>query len=281
MAEHIDRLEAIASNYDAIVLDQWGVLHDGMTPYPSAINCLNGLHARGARLAVLSNSGKRSVPNLRRIVGMGFSQKLFTTIMTSGEALWRDMARGDIATTHLFPIERAPGDARHWAQGLNLALVALSDADAILLMGLPDGSAEDEFQVILEDALKRGMPIYCSNPDQASPRSDALVVSPGAIARHYKAMGGQVYFYGKPYLPVFQAVEKAMGAGRHLMVGDSLDHDIAGAANAGWDTLLVLGGLYKRRFGACHHDAQRCAILADLVQQKRVSAPTYTINELQ
>jgi len=58
MAQIIDNISTIASNYDVIVLDQYGVLHDGKAPYASAIECLNNLTKNGTRLAVLSNSGK-------------------------------------------------------------------------------------------------------------------------------------------------------------------------------------------------------------------------------
>ncbi|MBT6532290.1 MAG: TIGR01459 family HAD-type hydrolase, partial [Marinovum sp.] len=47
MSQQIDTLAEIAANYDAIVLDQWGVLHDGSAPYDQAVNALNGLHASG------------------------------------------------------------------------------------------------------------------------------------------------------------------------------------------------------------------------------------------
>ena len=33
----------IASAYDGFVLDLWGVVHDGVTPYPGVADCLAGL----------------------------------------------------------------------------------------------------------------------------------------------------------------------------------------------------------------------------------------------
>ncbi|MBT6506361.1 MAG: TIGR01459 family HAD-type hydrolase, partial [Marinovum sp.] len=97
MSQQIDTLAEIAANYDAIVLDQWGVLHDGSAPYDQAVNALNGLHASGVRLAVLSNSGKRSALNALRIEDMGFPPDIFSDVMTSGEALWQDIAKGFIS----------------------------------------------------------------------------------------------------------------------------------------------------------------------------------------
>ncbi|MCU0818115.1 MAG: hypothetical protein MUF11_02270 [Beijerinckiaceae bacterium] len=63
---HLASLRDIAGEFDAIVFDQWGVLHNGSTAYPGAIAAMEALADGPARLAVLSNSGKRSAPKARR-----------------------------------------------------------------------------------------------------------------------------------------------------------------------------------------------------------------------
>ena len=100
----IGSITEIADRFEAIVLDQWGVLHDGTAPYPGAVDTLDHLSQRGCRLAVLSNSGKRADLNRARIAAMGFSASLFDCVMTSGEALWLDAAAGRVAETRFFPI---------------------------------------------------------------------------------------------------------------------------------------------------------------------------------
>ena len=68
---------------------------------------------------------------------MGFSNFLFEFIMTSGEALWRDIAYKKIKEENFFPIERNLGDAKVWANGLEISLeCSINSAQAILLMGL-------------------------------------------------------------------------------------------------------------------------------------------------
>ncbi|MDP9341490.1 MAG: GNAT family N-acetyltransferase [Actinomycetota bacterium] len=44
---------------------------------------------------------------------------------------------------------------------------------------------------------------------------------------------------GKPHRPLFEAALERAGGGRPLVVGDRIDTDIAGAAEMGWDSLLV------------------------------------------
>ena len=96
-------------------------------------------------------------------------------------------------------------------------------------MGLPDAAKLADWQPVLDQAFAADLPIYCSNPDQHSPREDGLVISAGALARAYSQRSGRVIYYGKPHRPVFQALSASLKAQRVLMVGDSLDHDIAGA----------------------------------------------------
>jgi hypothetical protein len=139
MPRAVARLSEVARQFGAVVLDQWGVLHDGTRPYPGAVTCVAGLAAARVRLAVLSNSGRRAAPNAARIAAMGFDPAVLACVMTSDEALWTDLAAGRVRARRLCPFEPSPGDAADWASGLD---VVLSDdpkaADAVLLMGLPD-----------------------------------------------------------------------------------------------------------------------------------------------
>jgi HAD superfamily hydrolase (TIGR01459 family) len=271
MTTAIENLVQIAGRFDAIVLDQWGVLHDGSAPYPGAIAALLSLKAGGTRLGVLSNSGKRAGPNIARIAAMGFPAALFDVVMTSGEALWRDIHTGRIPARRLYPIEGSVGDARAWAQGLDVTLVeSPGDAEAILLMGLPDDTPLH--------SLPQGLPVFCTNPDRASPRAGGNVTSPGAVAHAHAQQGGDVRFYGKPHLSVFRAVETALALppARLVMVGDSLEHDIAGANGAGWASVFIQGGLHRRDFSGAAPAPQT---LARLVKHAG-AAPTYCLQTL-
>lgn len=278
MTRAIESLAEVAALYDAIVLDQWGVLHNGTAPYPGAVAALNSLHSHGTTLAVLSNSGKRSDANAQRIAKIGFSNDLFQRVMTSGEALWADVSSGAASMSKAYPIERSSGDAITWSEGLSLEIVDDIDAaDAVLLMGLPDGTHLDDWGDVIRRILSKNLTIYCSNPDLASPREDGqAVVSPGALAGEYMIQGGSVVFYGKPHLPIFNALEAALGTQRLLMVGDSLDHDIAGANAAGWDSVLIQNGLYQADFAK----GRPADVLGRLCTQKSVQPPTYTIGSL-
>ncbi|MEE8544841.1 MAG: TIGR01459 family HAD-type hydrolase, partial [Alphaproteobacteria bacterium] len=53
-------LASIAGRYDALILDLWGVAHDGQRPYPGALDCLERLGAAGKRRLFLSNAPRRA-----------------------------------------------------------------------------------------------------------------------------------------------------------------------------------------------------------------------------
>lgn len=248
----LDSILSVANRYDAIVFDQWGVLHDGSAPYPDALRTIEQLKLSDQVLAVLSNSGKSAAVNRNRITGMGFAPDAFGVVMTSGEALKIDAKAGRLGDINsLFAITSKAGDAESWAEGLTMKFVGtVADADAVLLMGLPDGQMHKFERTILDEALNMGKPLICSNPDRASPRADGILVeSPGALAHEYAAAGGKVLFYGKPYRPIFDALSEKLDVARILMVGDSPEHDIKGAKTAGWDSLFICGGIH-----ADHHD---------------------------
>lgn len=281
MPQVIESLAEVATVFEAIVLDQFGVLHDGTHPYPRAIAATKALRETSTALAILSNSGKRARVNADRIAAMGFDLALFETVMTSGEALWRDIAGGTVSTKTVYPIERDPGDAALWAQGLDITLTHdVSEAEAVLLMGLPDHADRATLDRCLALARAQGKPVFCTNPDRASPRADgSTVLSPGALAHEYLAEGGTVRFYGKPHGPVFKAVESALRCTpeKVLMVGDSLEHDIAGAKAAGWATAFVLNGLHAAAFaGSDDHVTD----LAHLARAEGTPLPDYILREL-
>ncbi|MCH8189670.1 MAG: TIGR01459 family HAD-type hydrolase, partial [Proteobacteria bacterium] len=53
-------LREVIAGYDALILDLWGVVHDGLTPYDGAIDCLARLAGAGKRVVILSNAPRRA-----------------------------------------------------------------------------------------------------------------------------------------------------------------------------------------------------------------------------
>ena len=280
-----------ADAFDVAVLDQWGVLHDGTTAYPQAAQAMLALHAAGKHIIVLSNSGKRSDLNRDRIAKRGLPIETVTKVVTSGEALWEDLTEQQLEIAGvkpqvLYPICDYHNDAIDWAgkkTPIEISLDLNETVDAILLMGLTDGTAPDAYDDIFDEAIEMQMPLICSNPDKTSVRDSALVISPGALADRYAAMGGEVVWYGKPYANVYRAVIRAFAKlppNRFLMVGDSLEHDIGGAQRVGFQSAWIRGGIHAHQFAESTNQEQIQEISEELVEQASVNPPEYSLQLL-
>jgi HAD superfamily hydrolase (TIGR01459 family) len=247
----IDGLAVIANEYDVVALDQFGVLHDGSLPYAGAVRALTGLRATGKRIVVLTNSGKRAIANAHRLAEMGFAADAFDAVVSSGETAWSMIN----ASTLGAPFQRGAstciigksGDD-YGFDGLDLRFVtAPADADFLLILGSDAPTRSLETQVAaLASAAARRIPALCANPDLTMLTRHGHQPAPGAIAAGYAALGGTVRYLGKPYPDIYaEIVRLAAGSlpARILAVGDSLAHDVAGAARAGFGTALVRTGV--------------------------------------
>ncbi|QPF86817.1 TIGR01459 family HAD-type hydrolase [Bradyrhizobium genosp. L] len=252
-ATDIAGLHQIIDRFDHVLLDQWGTLHEGQSIFPAARECLARLRQAGKRVLVLSNSGKRARSNAQRLAALGLPQDAYDGILTSGEVAWSGLkARMQAPFAELgrrcFLIAR--GGDRTIVDGLDLAVVAdVDDADFILLAGLDDAAAAPErWRPRLTGAATRGLPMLCANPDLTMFGAEGLIPAPGALARFYATLGGRVSYVGKPHAPIFAAALERLGhpsPARVLMIGDSLDHDVAGARAAGMLALLLRAGVHR------------------------------------
>lgn len=60
-----------------MLLDQFGVLHDGQQPYAHALEAVELLHDAGKQILVLSNSSRRSGGTIGKLAKMGFNAEWF------------------------------------------------------------------------------------------------------------------------------------------------------------------------------------------------------------
>ncbi len=251
--KQIAGLREVAEGYDGLILDLWGVVHDGVRPYPGAVDCLRALRAAGKRVVMLTNAPRRAEPIREQLRGMGVEDALYDGVMSSGEAvhlMLRDRPDAWWAGLGRRVYHLGPERDRNVVAGLDLELVGRPGAATVLLNTGPDdqlgGEDEAAFDPVLKACAAAGLPMICANPDLAVIRGGVRVICAGALAVRYEAMGGQVASLGKPdpaiYAPVFGML--GVERGRVLAVGDALRTDIAGAAAVGVDACWVLGGLH-------------------------------------
>ena len=81
----------ISDSYSGFIIDQWGVLHDGVRSFDGVVDCLRQLKDRRKYVIILSNSGKRAENNALRMADLGISPDLYDKIITSGEITWQGL----------------------------------------------------------------------------------------------------------------------------------------------------------------------------------------------
>ena len=259
--ELIDGLAPLVQRYDALILDLWGVAHDGRAPYPAALDCLERLEAAGKRRLFLSNAPRRSVAVVPYLSDMGIERGAhFDHLVTSGDLTRAALeGRGDAFHGALGRryLQIGPERDRGLLAGLDYAPVAEADADFVLETGLYDDQTETlaDYAALLGRLAARDLPMVCANPDLTVMRGAQIIICAGAIAGAYEALGGLVRSHGKPDTSAYDHCLALLGAperGRVLALGDSLRTDIRGANAAGIDVVLVTQGIHAEDFA--HRD---------------------------
>ncbi|MGH6899923.1 MAG: TIGR01459 family HAD-type hydrolase [Geminicoccaceae bacterium] len=255
----IQGLREIAPDYDALLLDQWGVLHGGIEPYPGVLETLAALRAAGKPVAVLSNAPRRSRHAAGRLRQIGVPADAYEVLVTSGDSAHAALAARDdplhaaLGQAYLFV---GPGWDTGLVDGLDYRRVeSVAEADFLLAVGLFDESDPIErYRALFGAAAAQGLAMVCVNPDLVIHRqSGASAPCAGWLARHYReAHGGRVIYHGKPDPAIFRRAARALGQAedaRILVVGDSLATDIKGAVAAGYDSLFVTRGIHAEELG--------------------------------
>jgi HAD superfamily hydrolase (TIGR01459 family) len=258
----------LAERYDGFILDLWGVIHDGVAPYPGAVDLLKRLRAAGKPAVLLSNAPRRSAVAQQAMRAMGIPDDLYTGILTSGEAthrMLRDRADPFFAALGRRVYHLGPVRDRSVMDGLDLDRVSgPGQADFVLNTG-PDDERSPTDPTVYDDELRAcraaDLPMVCANPDLEVVRGGALVICAGLLTQRYEALGGTTRWVGKPDPAIYATVLDMLGLDRArvLAVGDSLRTDMAGAAGVGIDACWVLGGIHAPEL---HGDAATAAAAA-------------------
>jgi len=244
-------LAPLAERYRGFIIDLWGVVHDGVRPYPEAMEVLRRLQGRPVLL--LSNAPRRASSAQTMLRRMGVADGLYSHILTSGEATWlalRDRTDPWFASLGSRVYHLGPERDRSVVEGLGLSLAATpAEADFLLNTGPDDERGQaplDDFAQELEACLRAGLPMICANPDLVVMRAGIRILCAGTLAEHYASIGGIVRSMGKPDPAIYaQALSMlALAPSEVLAIGDSLHTDIAGAAASGIDAVWILGGIH-------------------------------------
>ena len=243
-------LSDIAGQYDAILCDVWGVIHDGRDRFPGACEALEQFQKERGPVVLISNAARPSPEVTVQLDALQAPREAWSGFVTSG-----DVTRPLLAARAPGPVWAiGPEQAGPLYKGLGLEFAGPKDAAFISCTGPVNDETEtpEDYREALTIAAKRGLTMICVNPDKRVQRGDKLIYCGGALADLYVELGGEVVMAGKPYAPIYVASLKEADrlAGRPvdrrrvLCIGDGLSTDVAGANGQRLDVLFIAGGVH-------------------------------------
>jgi HAD superfamily hydrolase (TIGR01459 family) len=251
----IDHFAPLAPDYDVLLCDVWGVIHNGVAAFAPACEALMRFRKLGGTAILITNAPRPGASVARILDRLAVPREAYDAIASSG-----DTTRGIVESRrgqsvfHLGPERDKP-----IFSGLDVTFAPLESADYVVCSGLFDDTIEtpETYRDMLAAMRGRAQFMVCANPDVVVERGDTLVYCAGALADAYAALGGDVLYCGKPYAPIYQtalaAAKAARGAAvplkRVLAIGDSVRTDLKGATALGLDSIFVTSALHADDYG--------------------------------
>ncbi len=247
-SKQITSLKGIKNQYDAFIVDIWGVVYDGVNAYENVVDSLNEIINSEKPLLFLSNAPRPSNVTREKLIELGINMdraKIYTSgdLCIEGLKSWDDEVFRNLGKKfyHLGEIRN-----KDILAGLNLVSEGnIETADFILLSIYVDEDEDlNQYDDLLAKAFSLKLPVVCPNPDKSVAHGDKRRYCAGYFAKKYQDLGGVVHYYGKPDRKIFDKAISILNINRDriLMIGDTMETDILGASDAGIDSLLVLTG---------------------------------------
>jgi HAD superfamily hydrolase (TIGR01459 family) len=291
MTRIVPNLAEISHQYDALFVDLWGCVHNGVTAFPDAVAALQTYRTSGGCVVLVTNAQRPRVGVAKQLNHFGVPEDAWDIIATSGDSARSAMYRGTVGQKVYFIGEDrdqsffTPLDIE--VDPLEITQVPLEQAEGIVCTGPFDASADpDVMRPQFLYAKQKGLKLLCANPDIVVDRGEVREWCAGALAKLYTEMGGESLYFGKPHPPIYDLARRRITASgrtlpadnRILCIGDGVLTDIAGAMGEDIDSLLITGGLAKAETKT-DTDPDPDALKSYL--EKEMSAPTYAIGYLR
>jgi HAD superfamily hydrolase (TIGR01459 family) len=271
-------IRSIVDNYDAFLIDLWGVIHDGVTAYPGVNECLSNMKDAGKKIIFLSNAPRRAFRAAEGLARVGVPDDLYDHIITSGEVTYEYLKASDHGLGKNYYIIGPERDAG-LLDGLDYVRVKTpAQAGFVIVTGFEEDSSTLEEKIPeLQECLKYNLLLICANPDYVVVRqTGARALCAGAMAEKYQEIGGKTMQFGKPYPEVYKkclSLTNNISLEKIAAIGDNLDTDIKGANNSKLDSYLIAGGVLGEELGIKHGELPLIDKLQE-VCEKSGSIPT-------
>lgn len=247
----LPRLGAVAGDYDILLCDVWGVIHNGRESWPGPCEALARFNREGGHVVLISNSPRPARDVIAQLDGLGVPREAWKAFVTSGDATRAELAKRAPGPAWIIGPDR---DAPLYA-GLGLERAAgAEDAAFISVTGPENDETEtpEDYRARFAAGAARDLELICANPDRVVQRGDKLIYCGGSLADLYESLGGRVTMAGKPYGPIYDLALKEAATllggpvdrSRVLCIGDGVVTDVMGANAQALDCLFIAQGIH-------------------------------------
>jgi len=236
-------LREIVDNYKIFSIDLWGVVHDGVSLNPRAIEVLDNLKKNNKKFILMTNAPRPRQNVANFLSKLNFNKDYYQNIFTSGDAALNSL-RSNFHGKNFFHLG-PKRDLDLFIEFKEKRKSKIESAEFILCTGLFDEQENDLFYYrnLLEKYANKKM--VCTNPDLIVHRGKVQEYCAGKIAEIFENLGGKVIYFGKPYKEVYMSCLDMNK--RTLVIGDNLNTDIKGANNMKLDSLFITSGIHKSK----------------------------------
>ena len=290
MTQIVNALSDISAQYDALFVDLWGCVHNGVRAFDAANKALIEYRAGGGIVVLVTNSPRPRAQVEQQLADFGVARDAWDSIASSGDSARSALFLGAVGQKIYFIGTDAElpffEPLKLIDDPIQISHVQIEEAEGIVCTGLPtaDGTPDDVRAPLLY-AKQKGLKLLCANPDIIVDRGDKREWCAGAVAQAYSEMGGTSLYFGKPHAPIYDLARRRLSAirsnipdDRILAIGDGITTDIQGAIGEGIDSLFITGGLAaKETATVTQPDPEK---LSQYVLEKQLD-PTFSIGFLR
>ena len=240
--KRLDHLSEIYSQYEAYLIDLWGVIHNGIRLNESAIEAVSELEKKGKKITFLSNAPRPAKNVIEFLKKLQMNEKFLKNVLTSGEAAISSLRQNKFGKK-FFHLGPQKDETLFFDFKKNKT--TLDKCEFILCTGLFDN--EEENLEFYKDLLKNSTEkkFVCTNPDLVVHVGNKPEYCAGKIAEIFETLGGKVIYFGKPHKEVYLSCLKKNQ--KTLVIGDNIKTDIKGANNMNLDSLFITNGIHKSK----------------------------------
>ena len=290
MTQIVNALSDISAQYDALFVDLWGCVHNGVRAFDAANKALIEYRAGGGIVVLVTNSPRPRAQVEQQLADFGVARDAWDSIASSGDSARSALFLGAVGQKIYFIGTDAElpffEPLKLIDDPIQISHVPIEEAEGIVCTGLPtaDGTPDDVRAPLLY-AKQKGLKLLCANPDIIVDRGDKREWCAGAVAQAYTEMGGTSLYFGKPHAPIYDLARRRLSAirpnipdDRILAIGDGITTDIQGAIGERIDSLFITGGLAaKETATVTQPDLEK---LSQYVVEKQLD-PTFSIGFLR